>query len=92
MRIVFRCDPALADVLPQPVPARAALPDWLRAMRNRAFSPTHGQDVRTVSGSHDATTATAAQPAGSRQLSPATPVGSMITKAAAVSSASGWLR
>ena len=30
------------------MPARAALPDWVRAMRNRAFSPTHGQDVRTV--------------------------------------------
>jgi hypothetical protein len=48
MRIVFRCDPALADHLPPPVPAREALPDWLRTMRNRAFSPTHGQDVRTV--------------------------------------------
>jgi hypothetical protein len=48
MRIVFRCDPALADHLPPPMPARAALPDWLRAMPGRAFSPTHGQDVRTV--------------------------------------------
>jgi hypothetical protein len=48
MRIVFRCDPALRAHLPPPVPARAALPDWLRAMRNREFSPTHGQEVRTV--------------------------------------------
>jgi hypothetical protein len=48
MRIVCRCDPALRDHLPPPVPARAALPDWLRAMPNRAFSPTHGQEVRTV--------------------------------------------
>jgi len=48
MRIVFRCDPALADHLPPPIPARSALPDWLRTMPNRAFSPTHGQDVRTV--------------------------------------------
>jgi hypothetical protein len=47
-RIVFRCDPALAAHLPRPAPARAALPDWLRAMRPSAFSPTHGQDVRTV--------------------------------------------
>jgi hypothetical protein len=48
MRIVFRCDPALADHLPKPLPARAALPDWVRAMQSRAFSPTHGQEVRTV--------------------------------------------
>jgi hypothetical protein len=48
MRIVFRCDPALEPHLPRPLPARAALPDWLRAMRNREFSPTHGAEVRTV--------------------------------------------
>ena len=48
MRIVFRCDPALADFLPGPVPARAALPDWIRAMQPRSFSPTHGREVRTV--------------------------------------------
>jgi hypothetical protein len=48
MRITFRCDPALADHLPRPIPARAALPGWLRAMPPTAFSPTHGQDVRTV--------------------------------------------
>lgn len=48
MRIVFRCDPVLKPHLPRPIPARAALPDWLRAMQARAFSPTHGQDVRTV--------------------------------------------
>jgi hypothetical protein len=48
MRIIFRCDPALADHLPRPIPARAALPDWIRAMQPKVFSPTHGQDVRTV--------------------------------------------
>jgi hypothetical protein len=48
MRIIFRCDPALEAHLPRPVPARTALPDWLRAMRPHAFSATHGQDVRTV--------------------------------------------
>jgi hypothetical protein len=48
MRIVFRCDPALADRLPRPVAARRALPDWLRRMPASAFSPTHDQDVRTV--------------------------------------------
>jgi hypothetical protein len=48
MRIVFRCDPALADHLPPPVPARAALPDWLRSMPSRVHSPAHGEQVRTV--------------------------------------------
>ena len=48
MRIVFRCDPALADHLPRPVAARACLPDWVRAMPASAFSPMHGQAVRTV--------------------------------------------
>jgi hypothetical protein len=48
MRIVFRCDPALVDHLPWPLPARTVLPDWVRAMRPRVFSRTHGQEVRTV--------------------------------------------
>jgi len=48
MRIVFRCDPALQDRLPPPVPAREALPDWLRAMGRTAFSDTHGGEIRTV--------------------------------------------
>ena len=48
MRIVFRCDPALADILPRPVPAREALPDWLRTMARAAFSDAHGQELRTV--------------------------------------------
>jgi hypothetical protein len=48
MRIVFRCHPALAGRLPPPVPARKALPDWLRAMPSSAFSDVHGLDVRTV--------------------------------------------
>src|SRR5580704_16426009 len=48
MRIVFRCDPALANDLIRPIPARRALPDWLRAMPAAAFSETHGMEVRTV--------------------------------------------
>ena len=32
----------------RPVPARAALPEWLRAMPRTAFSDLHGQEVRTV--------------------------------------------
>jgi hypothetical protein len=48
MRVIFRCDPALVDLIPKPVPARQALPDWLRSMPRHAFSDVHGEDVRTV--------------------------------------------
>jgi hypothetical protein len=48
MRMIFRCDPALVDHLPRPVPARAALPDWLRAMPASAHSDLHGREIRTV--------------------------------------------
>jgi hypothetical protein len=48
MRVVFRCDPALIDTLARPVPARHALPDWIRTMPSTAFSAVHGQDVRTL--------------------------------------------
>ncbi|MEO8056934.1 MAG: hypothetical protein ABI671_01325 [Burkholderiales bacterium] len=48
MNIVFRCDPALIDLLPRPVPAQAALPDWLRQMAPRVPSGVHGRAIRTV--------------------------------------------
>ena len=48
MRMIFRCDPALADHLPRPVAARTALPDWLRAMPAKAHSEIHGREIRTV--------------------------------------------
>jgi hypothetical protein len=48
MRTIFRCDPALADVLPRPVLARGVLPDWLREMPAKAHSDIHDRDIRTV--------------------------------------------
>src|ERR1700686_3307507 len=48
MRMTFRCDPALSDHLPRPVPARGALPDWLRAMTANARSEIHGREIRQV--------------------------------------------
>ena len=48
MNITFRCDPALIDLLPRPVPARAALPDWLRLMAPRAPSSVHQRSIRTA--------------------------------------------
>ena len=48
MNITFRCDPALIDLLPRPIPAKAALPDWLRQMAPRAPSAVHQRSIRTV--------------------------------------------
>ena len=48
MNVTLRCDPALFDLLPPPVPARQVLPDWLREMRPRTPSPLHGREIRTV--------------------------------------------
>jgi hypothetical protein len=48
LKIAFRCDPALREILPRPVPALQALPDWLREMPGVAFSELHGREVRTV--------------------------------------------
>jgi hypothetical protein len=48
MRMIFRCDPALSGHLPRPVPARGALPDWLRAMPAHGPSEIHGREIRTV--------------------------------------------
>jgi hypothetical protein len=48
MKITFRCDPALIDLLPRPLPARAGLPDWLRQMAPRVTSSLYPRSVRTV--------------------------------------------
>ncbi|RWD69816.1 hypothetical protein [Mesorhizobium sp.] len=47
-RVIFLCDPMVAAHLPRPVPARGALPDWLRAMPTTAYSAIHGRDIRTL--------------------------------------------
>ncbi|MEO1089767.1 MAG: hypothetical protein AAFX81_03990 [Pseudomonadota bacterium] len=48
MTLVFRCPPEWRGLLPPPVPARAMLPDWLRAMPPTAQSDLLGRDIRTV--------------------------------------------
>jgi hypothetical protein len=48
MKIVFRCDPALPERPPRPLPAAQTPPDRLREMPGLAFSDRHGRDVRTV--------------------------------------------
>jgi len=36
--VTFRCPPELAGVLPRPIPAAHGLPDWFKAMPQKAFS------------------------------------------------------
>lgn len=46
--IVARCHPDLEAILPPPVPARQALPEWLKPMASEAVSETlSGTTVRT---------------------------------------------
>jgi hypothetical protein len=47
MKIKFRCAPGLSDILPPPVTAGRALPDWLRGMAMKEDVGTFGED-RTV--------------------------------------------
>lgn len=48
-RILARCHPALEPLLPRPVPAARALPDWLRAMPSEVAAPSLGGEmVRTL--------------------------------------------
>lgn len=47
--IIARCHPALAPLLPPPVPAGEARPGWLAAMPAKVESPTlGGAEVRTL--------------------------------------------
>jgi hypothetical protein len=47
--ITARCHPALEPILPKPIPAAKALPDWLKAMPATAVSETlSGGEVRTL--------------------------------------------
>ncbi|WP_349359768.1 hypothetical protein [Stappia sp.] len=49
MTLAFRCLPELFGHVPEPVPARAALPDWLKAVPSIVASETlGGAEVRTL--------------------------------------------
>lgn len=48
MKVIFRCDPTLLDLLPRPMLAKHALPDWLRQMAPRVPSGVHQRSIRTV--------------------------------------------
>ena len=48
MTLTFRCPAALEKILPRPIPAVLGLPDWYKAMPQKAFSQTMGEETQTV--------------------------------------------
>jgi hypothetical protein len=48
MTLTFRCPPGLETILPPPIPAVLGLPDWFKALPQKAFNPTMGIEVETV--------------------------------------------
>jgi hypothetical protein len=48
MLLKFRCPSELEGLLPPPVPAMSALPDWLKSMPPQAFSTIMGREDNTV--------------------------------------------
>lgn len=48
MALAFRCPPELEPVLPRPIPAVQGLPDWFKAMPQKAFSTISQKDLMTI--------------------------------------------
>jgi hypothetical protein len=48
MTLSFRCPRELEAILPRPIPAMLGLPDWFKAMPQKAFNPTMGAEAQTV--------------------------------------------
>jgi hypothetical protein len=48
MTLTFRCPPGLENVLPRPIPAVQGLPEWFKAMPQKAFNETLGFVDQTV--------------------------------------------
>jgi hypothetical protein len=48
MRLIFRCRPELAGTLPPPIPAVQGLPDWFKALPQKAFNTTTQSDTQTI--------------------------------------------
>jgi hypothetical protein len=48
MTLRFRCPRGLEHVLPRPIPAVAGLPDWFKALPQKAFNPTLGGESHTI--------------------------------------------
>src|SRR5215470_138626 len=48
MTITFRCPPELESTLPRPLPAVLGLPDWFKALPQKAFNPVLQDNQMTV--------------------------------------------
>jgi hypothetical protein len=48
MTLTFRCPAELDPILPRPIPAVRGLPEWFKAMPQKAFNPTMGDETQTV--------------------------------------------
>jgi len=48
MTLTFRCPPELEPILPKPFPAVLGLPEWFKALPQKAFNPTIGEEIQTV--------------------------------------------
>ena len=46
--VTFRCPPELSGVLPRPIPAVAGLPDWFKALPQKAFSADLQSEYLTI--------------------------------------------
>ena len=48
LNIIFRCPPELESALPRPIPAVQGIPEWFKAMPQRAFSAVSQTEQFTV--------------------------------------------
>ncbi len=48
MAVTFRCPPELEPILPRPIPAVLGLPDWFKALPQKAFNPALGEQTQTL--------------------------------------------
>jgi hypothetical protein len=46
--VIFRCPPELDGILPRPIQAVRGLPDWFKALPQKAFSQTMGDNIYTI--------------------------------------------
>jgi hypothetical protein len=48
MTLTFRCPPELEPILPKPIPAVIGLPEWFKALPQKAYNPSLDEDGLTV--------------------------------------------
>ena len=48
LTVTFSCPPEMKQILPRPIPAVRGLPDWFKALPQKAASQTMGDDIYTI--------------------------------------------